>query len=467
MLVMWSPILDRRPVNEPTEVLDSVVEPLPAENAIVAEDTRRRFVRTFVLALVMFSIGVALTTVRLPYLVLEPGDTLETESFIEVEGLEFFPSPAGEIYFVTVTQRRLSPVGWVISSFSDSDEVFHEDELLRGRTIDEQREENAQLMLSSQSSAIAAALSELGFEVAEPNGVVVIDVVAGGVLDDRVARNDVITAVDGQPVLTFDEFYELVDEIEIGATTTLTVNRRGEGSQDFDVVLTDDTAAFLGVARDPDAASDGSGARIESVVEGGPVADLLEGGDRIIEVDDQPTPDFDSLVEVLRGLRSGDEVSVRATRGADAVSGSVTLGSRTTERIGISNANTQFRDAELPFEVDITTEEIGGPSAGLAFTLTILDVLTPGELTGGANVVVTGTIDRAGRIGAIGGVHQKAFAARDDGADVFIVPNDNLEEARAAVDDLRIEGVDTLDDALAIIAEFGGNALRLPAASEL
>lgn len=448
-------------------MLDSVVDSPPAENALVSESRRRRFARTFLIALVMFGIGVALTTLRLPYLVLEPGDTFETEGFIEVEGLEVYPSPDGEVRFVTVTQRRLSPVGWVISSLSDSDDVFHEDDLLRGRTIDEQRQENAQLMLSSQSTAIAAALTELGFEVAEPAGVVVIDIVADGALAGEVARNDVISAVNGEMVLTFEEFYDLVDAVPIGDTVTLTLTRPGEATRDLDIVVRGETAAFLGVARAADDVPDGAGALVDSVVDGGPVDGILQAGDRIVQVGGEPTPDFAALVEALRERRSDDEVTVVVERAGESIESTVVLGSRPLERIGLENAGTQFRDAELPFDVEITTEEIGGPSAGLAFTLTILDVLTPGELTGGAEVVVTGTIDRAGNIGPIGGVHQKAFAARDLGADVFIVPSANLDEAEAAVDDVRIEGVDTLDDALAILAEFGGNALELPADGRL
>ena len=90
-------------------------------------------------------------------------------------------------------------------------------------------------------------------------------------------------------------------------------------------------------------------------------------------------------------------------------------------------------------------------------------MLTEGDLAGGANIVVTGSIDRVGNVGRVGGLHQKSFAALDDDADVFIVPEGNFEEARAAVsEDLRIEPVATLDEALAVIAEFGGNAGDLP-----
>jgi len=454
-------------VNRPSEVLNIVVESDSTDSSSPDENRRRRVVRTLVIALMMFGVGVALTTVRLPYLVLEPGDTFETEEFVAVDGLDSFPSPDGEVRFVTVTQRRLTPVGLVMSVIDESEDVFHEDELLRGRTLDEQREENAQLMLSSQNTAISAALVELGFEVAEPNGAVVLAVTDGGPMDGVVNRNDVISSVLGEPVATFDELYDAIEPLEVGSDVTLIVGRAGEETRQVVVTLTDDTAAFLGVARASDDPDDGSGALVESIVEGGPVDGLLESGDRVVEVDGTGVTGFAELVDALNGLRSGDEVEVVVDRDGGRVSNDVVLGSRVLERLGIADVQTQFRDADLPFEIDITTEEIGGPSAGLAFTLTILDVLTAGELTGGADIVVTGTIAPNGVVGPIGGVRQKAFAAKDSGAAIFIVPADNLAEAQDAVDGLRIEGVSTLDEALAIIDEFGGNALELPALGQL
>ena len=448
-------------------VLDSVVTPSSPETADDVEPGGS-FIYWFLVALVLFGLGVGLTLVRIPYLVLQPGSTFETESFVDVDGVEFFENPDGEVSFVTVTQRRLSPTGWLISRFTDSDRIFHEDELLRGRSFDEQREENAQLMLSSQNNSIAAALSQLGFEVAEPAGVVVIDVIEGGALDGDVSRNDVITAVNGTPVATIQEFFDAVDPLPIGDDVTLLINPPGEAPIDLVVELTGDTAAFLGVMRGADATDATTGATIDGVVEGGPVAEVLQVGDQITEVDGAVITSFEDLVVELSTRRSGESVSIRAV-GADGTerAADVVLGTRTLERAGLANAATQFRDAELPFDVEILTEDVGGPSAGLAFTLTILDVLTEGDLTGGNEIVVTGTMNRDGSVGAIGGVHQKAFAARDADAAVFIVPSANLDEARAAVDDLRIEPVDTLADALAIIGDLGGNVGDLPTDGQL
>ena len=414
--------------------------------------------------------GVASFMIQLPYLALEPGNTFETEEYVVVEGAEAYTSP-GEVSFVTVTQRRLTPIDWLISKLQSSDDIFHEDDLLRGRTFAEQREENAQLMLSSQNSAIAAALAELGFETAEPAGVVLIDVVEGGPLDGVLARNDVITQIDGESILTQEQLFDQLTDKPLDATVVLLAGRPGAEPQEISVPLTTDTAAFIGIMRDATSPVAENGATVDGVIEGGAVDGLLVPGDRIVSLDGIMIDSFESLVAALAEMRSGDVVSLEAVRSENGtetvVSGTITLGMRTLERVGIASAATQLRDAELPFDVGFTTEDIGGPSAGLAFTLTVLDVLTDGDLTGGANIVVTGTIDRAGNVGPIGGVKQKAFAAKEAGADIFIVPAGNLEAAERAVEGLRIEPASTLDEALEIIAGFGGNAGSLPTNGEL
>ena len=117
---------------------------------------------------------------------------------------------------------------------------------------------------------------------------------------------------------------------------------------------------------------------------------------------------------------------------------------------------------------------VGGPSAGLAFTLAILDQLTPGELTGGAQVAVTGTIGIDGSVGAVGGVPQKTAAVRDLGIEYFIVPTALGEEQIAdleerAGDALEIIPVATLDEALCVSSWLSRNAdgLRLVASEGL
>ncbi|OWY61490.1 hypothetical protein B7486_63515, partial [cyanobacterium TDX16] len=102
--------------------------------------------------------------------------------------------------------------------------------------------------------------------------------------------------------------------------------------------------------------------------------------------------------------------------------------------------------------------QVGGPSAGLAFTLALLDELTPGSLTGGESVTATGTMDLVGRVGPVGGVKQKTAAVRRAGDTLFLVPPDELAEAQAAAgDDLEVVAVSTLDEALEALGEHGGD----------
>ncbi len=408
--------------------------------------------------------AVAAIVIEIPYFSLEPGDTFATEEFVEVDGTDSFTSE-GEVSFVTVTQRRLTPITWALSSLRDSDEIFHEDVILGDQTIDQQREENAQLMLTSQNNAVASALDHLGFETAVPAGVVIIDVVEGGVLDGVLSRNDVISEVNGEVITEAGQLFEVLTN-EPDGTIEVVAARPGTEPRTIEIELTDDTRGFLGVAGGEDPDGD-TGAYLADIIEGGASEGLLEPDDRIVAFEGTPVTSFDDLLPALIDRRSGDVVEVEVARegnaGTENLSFDIELGVRALERAGIFNADTQFRDADLPFDVGFTTEDVGGPSAGLAFTLTILDVLTEGDLTGGANIVVTGTIDRQGNVGRVGGLHQKSFAALDDDAAVFIVPEGNFEEARAAVSsDLRIEPVTTLDEALDIIAEFGGNATSIP-----
>jgi PDZ domain-containing protein len=121
---------------------------------------------------------------------------------------------------------------------------------------------------------------------------------------------------------------------------------------------------------------------------------------------------------------------------------------------------TQFK---MPFGIDIDSGNVEGPSAGLAYSLALLDELTPGELTGGRKVAATGELAPDGKVGAIGGIAQKVVAVERAGAKLFLVPRDNYAEAKKhAGNGLEVRAVDTFDDALAVLGSFdGSNALAL------
>jgi PDZ domain-containing protein len=110
--------------------------------------------------------------------------------------------------------------------------------------------------------------------------------------------------------------------------------------------------------------------------------------------------------------------------------------------------------------VRIKETGVDGNSAGLAFTLAILDVLTPGELTAGLTIGVTGTIEAGGDVGPVGNVGLKALAMREAGADYLLVPVGQGVEATAQADDsLEVVEVATLEEALAVLEGLGGAGL--------
>jgi PDZ domain-containing protein len=220
---------------------------------------------------------------------------------------------------------------------------------------------------------------------------------------------------------------------------------------------------------------DGTGTVISDTIPDTPAADVLRSFDVITELDGVPTPTDLELRTELEAREPGDVVAVTFERDADGDPTTDDADERTEDvelvadpddpdrtLLGVVQVFTRDLTYELPFPVKIDTEDVGGPSAGLALTLGILDVLTPGSITGGHTIAVTGTIDPTGVVGEVGGVGQKAVAATREGAELLLVPAAEAELAeRFAGDDVRIVGVETLDDALAALDGLGGNALDL------
>jgi PDZ domain-containing protein len=114
--------------------------------------------------------------------------------------------------------------------------------------------------------------------------------------------------------------------------------------------------------------------------------------------------------------------------------------------------------------LNIATQGIGGPSAGLAFTLASIDALTNHHLTGGIDVAATGTIDPTGAVGEVGGVVQKTITVEREHARYFIVPRAEAPDAikTAKGHDLTIVPVDTLDQALNFLHSIGGDLSGVP-----
>ncbi|MFF1840287.1 PDZ domain-containing protein [Streptomyces sp. NPDC058232] len=124
-------------------------------------------------------------------------------------------------------------------------------------------------------------------------------------------------------------------------------------------------------------------------------------------------------------------------------------------------------DHTFPFEIDIKLADVGGPSAGLMFSLGIVDKLTPGQLTGGKFIAGTGTIDDQGKVGPIGGINMKLVGARDAGARYFLTPGDNCKAAASDTPSgLTLVKVKTIDDAKQSLEKIRtGDTAGLPSCS--
>lgn len=206
----------------------------------------------------------------------------------------------------------------------------------------------------------------------------------------------------------------------------------------------------------------GVGAEVDAVADGTPAASVLRPGDLLVGIDATPVRSSADAVAAIRARRPGDLLRMQVARDggppvtlqtvlAAAEDGSARLGVRLSTKI------------RLPFQIEIDSGSVVGPSAGLAYGLELLDVLTPGELTGGVKVAATGELGPDGSVGAIGGIAQKVTTVERSGAKVFLVPKENEAAARAYADGhLEIRGVATYDEALAVLGSLrGSNALAL------
>lgn len=209
----------------------------------------------------------------------------------------------------------------------------------------------------------------------------------------------------------------------------------------------------------------GKGVRVHDVVSGSPAA---RGGirpdDVIVAIDGTVISVRDQVGQVVQAHAVGTTFSVTVRRdGAErtlqVTSASAPSGPLAGKPYFGIGAETEQLQVKFPVDIRIDPGDVSGPSGGLAFTLTILDKLTPGDLTGGAKVAVTGEIDGAGNVGEVGGVPQKAVAAREAGAKLMIVPVKEVRDARSRAGGMKVVGVRTLDDALRVLHRNGGVAL--------
>ncbi|WP_189080824.1 YlbL family protein [Mangrovihabitans endophyticus] len=201
---------------------------------------------------------------------------------------------------------------------------------------------------------------------------------------------------------------------------------------------------------------------VKKVTDGSPAVGKLAADDVLTSVDGTKVTGPQNLTDLIRAKPEGSTLTIGYVR--DGKPGTVAIATRSAAadeppRIGVEIAQKQPH----PFTVKIDLDEIGGPSAGLMFTLGIIDKLKPADLTGGKIIAGTGTIDDAGKVGPIGGIPQKLVGAKEAGAQLFLVPAGNCAEAlRNAVSGLPMAKVTTVDDALTALRTFTSGGTPKP-----
>ena len=200
------------------------------------------------------------------------------------------------------------------------------------------------------------------------------------------------------------------------------------------------------------------GVRVTEVGQGLPAFGKLVPGDVIVAVDAKPVHTLGDLYADMHARQVGDVVAFTVRRGKQTLVvkiKTVGTGRGQARRPIVGIAPDQALDIHLPLQVRINAGNVGGPSAGVAFALEVMEELGR-DVVHGHTIAATGEIRPDGSIGPIGGIKQKTIGARAAHVDAFLVPaGDNAQEARKYAHGLRIIPVDTFPQALRALATLG------------
>ena len=198
---------------------------------------------------------------------------------------------------------------------------------------------------------------------------------------------------------------------------------------------------------------------VEAVLANSPAKGILREGDIILAVDDRQVATADEAVKVISRRTPGTEAVLAIVRQGEVKRFQVKTGphpeDRTRAAVGILVSSSLTY--ELPLNIQIDSRNVKGSSAGLMFTLEILNQLDPADLTGGRIIAGTGTIGLDGVIGPIAGVKQKLIAAHRGGAGYFLVPFENLESAQTIakkIKGIEVIGVSNIDHAVILLGDI-------------
>jgi Lon-like protease len=202
----------------------------------------------------------------------------------------------------------------------------------------------------------------------------------------------------------------------------------------------------LGYALDPD------GALVRATLKGSPAAKSLKPGDVVVSVDGKSIATPEDLIAAMAGRKVGSRVKLGVRRDQEVENFELgTIESDGADRKAVIGVEV-LQNYKMPFAIDIDAQSIGGPSAGLVFAVSIVDLLDADDLTHGKVIAGTGEIDSNGTVRPIGGIEQKIAGAERINARVFLAPQQEVKEARAAVHSkMMVIGIRNLHEAVAAL----------------
>ncbi|MDR7076399.1 PDZ domain-containing protein [Neobacillus niacini] len=202
------------------------------------------------------------------------------------------------------------------------------------------------------------------------------------------------------------------------------------------------------------------GVYVVQVVPDMPAEGKLQSGDRIIKVDGQKFASSENFIDYVGKKKAGDQIELSVIRKDKTKTEKITVQpfKEDPKKVGIGISLVDDKEIIVNPKVTVKTDEIGGPSAGLMFSLEIYDQLMEEDFTKGYKIAGTGTIDSEGTVGPIGGIDQKIVAADKAGAEIFFAPNEKgskdsnynlaVKTARDIDSKIKIVPVDVIDDAI-------------------
>lgn len=211
-----------------------------------------------------------------------------------------------------------------------------------------------------------------------------------------------------------------------------------------------------------------NGVFVLNVLEGGAADGTLQAGDQVLSLDGNEFSAQQEFVDYISSKKEGESVEVVYERDDREITDKIELAPLPSEpdRVGLGISFVENKDIMTTPKVEIDSDSIGGPSAGLMFTLEIINQLLEEDITKGYNVAGTGTMASDGSVGRIGGIDQKIIAADNEGIEIFFAPDDEAEgaaetnydvamETAGKIDsDMEVVPVKTVDDALDYLSDL-------------